>query len=147
VNRATTTDGKRQQPAHLGRPGQALRTIPGHPAFALPRLGLHHPTAGHVSMTMKKTGLEKIKALKLAHSMKGAHSERFGKGTSETLDRREQRKLDQAKGLVPFACKLDSALADTLKTRAASHPEGMTGLLNELLLKGLEAFEAKSATR
>ncbi|WP_207004914.1 hypothetical protein [Trinickia mobilis] len=88
-------------------------------------------------MPMKKTDLEKSKALKLTHSMKQTRSERFGKGIVEVLDRREQRKLDQAKGLVPFACKLDGELAATLKERAASHPEGMTGLVDELLRKGL----------
>ena len=90
-------------------------------------------------MPMKKFELEKNKALKLTHSMKQAQSERFGKGAVEVLDRREQRKLDQAKGLVPFACKLDGELVATLKARAASHPEGMTGLLDELLRKALAA--------
>jgi hypothetical protein len=90
-------------------------------------------------MPMKKTDLEKNKALKLTHSMKQTRSDRFGQGTAEVLDRREQRKLDQAKGLVPFACKLDGELVATLKERAASHPEGMTGLLEELLRKSLAA--------
>jgi hypothetical protein len=91
-------------------------------------------------MAMKKTDLEKTKALKLTHSMQQARSERFGKGTAEApLDRREQRKLDQAQGLVPFACKLNSELVDTLKARAATHPGGLTGLLDELLRRGLAA--------
>jgi hypothetical protein len=89
-------------------------------------------------MAMKKTDLEKNKALKLTHSMKQTRSERFGKGAADTpLDRREQRKLDQAQGLVPFACKLNSELVEALKARAASHPEGLTGLLDELLRRGL----------
>ena len=89
-------------------------------------------------MAMKKTDLEKNKALKLTHSMKQTHSERFGKGTAEAPpDRREQRKLDQAKRLVPFACKLNAELVSGLKERAATHPEGMTGLLDELLRRGL----------
>jgi hypothetical protein len=75
--------------------------------------------------------------------MKQTQSDRFGKGVTETpLDRREQRKLDQAKGLVPFACKLNGELVDTLKARAATHPEGMTGLLDELLRQGLTASES-----
>ena len=91
-------------------------------------------------MAMKKTDLEKNKALKLSHSMNQARSERFGKGTAEMPpDRREQRKLDQAKGLVPFACKLNGELVSELKERAATHPEGMTGLLDELLRRGLAA--------
>ncbi|GAB2924737.1 hypothetical protein GCM10027093_75310 [Paraburkholderia jirisanensis] len=90
-------------------------------------------------MAMKKTDLEKNKALKLTHSMNAARSERFGKGAAETPDRREQRKLDQAKGLVPFACKLNAELVNELKERAATHPEGMTGLVEELLRRGLAA--------
>ena len=89
-------------------------------------------------MAMKKTDLEKNKALKLTQSMKQAHSNRFGKGATEApVDRREQRKLDQAKGLVPFACKLDSELVATLKERAAAHPEGMNGLIDALLRQAL----------
>ncbi|MDG0024920.1 hypothetical protein [Trinickia sp. Y13] len=89
-------------------------------------------------MAMKKTDLEKNKALKLAQSLKQAHSERFGKGAADaTVNRREQRKLDQAKGLVPFACKLDGELVATLKERAATHPEGMNGLIDALLRQAL----------
>ncbi|HWT36266.1 MAG TPA: hypothetical protein VN289_08285 [Paraburkholderia sp.] len=91
-------------------------------------------------MTMKKTDLDKNMALKLTHAMKQARSDRFGKGVAEpALDRREQRKLDQAKGLVPFACKLPEKLVEQLKERAATHPEGMNGLIAELLVNGLAA--------
>ncbi|WP_323120427.1 hypothetical protein [Burkholderia alba] len=89
-------------------------------------------------MTMKKTDLEKNKALKLTQAMKQGSSARFGKGAEEpALDRRERRKLDQAQGLVPFACKLNGELVAQLKDRAATHPDGMTGLLTELLQNGL----------
>jgi hypothetical protein len=90
-------------------------------------------------MPMKKTDLEKNKALKLTHSMKLSTADRFGKGSAATpvLDRREQRKLDQAQGLVPFACKLNAELVEQLKERAATHPEGMTGLLTEVIQRGL----------
>ena len=54
-------------------------------------------------------------------------------------DRREQRKLDQAKGLVPFACKLNGELVARLQERAAGHPEGINGLLDELLRSALSA--------
>jgi hypothetical protein len=89
-------------------------------------------------MAMKKTDLEKNKALKLTQSMKQGHSERFGKGAEQTpVNRREQRKLDQAKGLVPFACKLDGELVAALKERAAAHPDGINGLVDELLRRAL----------
>jgi hypothetical protein len=90
-------------------------------------------------MAMKKFDLEKNKALKLTNSLKQTGSERFGKASTETpaLDRREQRKLDQAQGLVPFACKLNGELVEQLKERASKHPEGMTGLLSEIITRGL----------
>lgn len=90
-------------------------------------------------MTMKKTDIEKNKALKLGNQLKLSTAvDRFGKSASPVpLDRREQRKLDQAKGLVPFACKLNADLVEQLKARAATHPEGMTGLLTELLTPSL----------
>lgn len=96
-------------------------------------------------MAMKKFDLEKNKALKLTHAMKQSHSERFGTGSGAApLDRREQRKLDQAKGLVAFACKLDGDLVKVIKERAESHPEGLTGVVDALLRAGLAAADAKS---
>jgi hypothetical protein len=90
-------------------------------------------------MAMKKTDLEKNKALKLQQATKKSGPERFGKGSAQpALDRREQRKLDQAQGLVPFACKLNAELVAKLKARAEDHPGGLNGLLTELLEAGLE---------
>ncbi|MEC5407655.1 hypothetical protein VOM14_19070 [Paraburkholderia sp. MPAMCS5] len=90
-------------------------------------------------MAMKKTDLEKNKALKLNNAMKQATADRFGKASAAApkLDRREQRKLDQAQGLVAFACKLNDVLVTELKERAATHPDGMTGLLDEVIRRGL----------
>lgn len=94
-------------------------------------------------MAMKKTDLEKNKALKLTQAMKQSNPARFGKGSeAATLDRRAQRKLDQAQGLVPFACKLNADLVEQLKARAATHPDGMTGLLSELLVNALAQRDA-----
>ncbi|MGF6858060.1 hypothetical protein [Paraburkholderia sp. CI3] len=88
---------------------------------------------------MKKTDLEKNKALKLGNAMKQATANRGGKNaaTEPKIDRREQRKLDQAQGLVPFACKLNGELVEALKTRAASHADGLNGLLDEVIRRGL----------
>ncbi|HKT91704.1 MAG TPA: hypothetical protein VJS18_05965 [Paraburkholderia sp.] len=90
-------------------------------------------------MAMKKTDLEKNKALKLMQATNKSGPDRFGKGSAQqpALDRREQRKLDQAQGLVPFACKLNADLVDKLKARAEGHPGGVNGLLAELLEAGL----------
>jgi hypothetical protein len=90
-------------------------------------------------MAMKKTDLEKNKALKLGNAMKQAAANRGGKNvaTEPKADRREQRKIDQAQGLVPFACKLNTELVSELKTRAATHPDGLNGLLDEVIRRGL----------
>ncbi|WP_233832464.1 hypothetical protein [Paraburkholderia sp. ZP32-5] len=90
-------------------------------------------------MAMKKTDLEKNKALKLNNAMKQASVPRGGQGAAgePKIDRREQRKLDQAQGLVAFACKLNGELVEELKTRAATHPDGLNGLLDEVIRRGL----------
>lgn len=47
---------------------------------------------------MKKTDLERLKAAHLKNQMKQAPMpERFGRGSGAVLDRRERRKLDQAR--------------------------------------------------
>ncbi|MGO4327913.1 hypothetical protein AB4Z48_39085 [Cupriavidus sp. 2TAF22] len=89
---------------------------------------------------MKKTDLEKNKALKLANSLKlssAAHGVR--EAGQAKIDRREQRRLDQEQGLVPFACKLDGEIVKRLQALAPAHPGGMSGLLKEALERGLPA--------
>ena len=54
------------------------------------------------------------------------------------VDRREQRKRDQALGLVPFAVKLDGALVKQLQTLALERGTGLNELTAELLKKGLK---------
>ena len=79
---------------------------------------------------MKKFDLEKNKALKLANGLKQNSASSFGPQTAQPkLDKREQRRLDQEKGLVPFACKLDSNLVRQLQEHAAKHEGGMADLL------------------
>ena len=89
-------------------------------------------------MSMKKSDLDKLLGKKIGGGMKGAGiPDRFGAGASAVPDRREQRRIDAAAGLVPFACKLPSELAATLRERAAGHDGGVNGLVAELLKKGL----------
>lgn len=84
-------------------------------------------------MTMKKFELEKRKGLKLNNQLKASGApDRFAAG-SDMLDKREQRRRDQAAGLVPFACKLPADLVKRLQERAIAHPEGVNGLVAELL--------------
>jgi hypothetical protein len=87
---------------------------------------------------VNKFELEQNKAFKLANDLKQGGKGRMG-AADQKVDRREQRKLDQAKGLVPFACKLDEKLVKQLKERAEGNEGGMTEVLAELLVKaGLE---------
>jgi hypothetical protein len=85
---------------------------------------------------MKRTDLEKNKANKLDNRMKSACTpERFA--GAALLDRKEQRKLDQAKGLIPFAVKLEAQLAEEVRAQAVARQMGLNELVGELLRKGL----------
>ena len=89
---------------------------------------------------MKKTDLEKHKGLKIASSVNRFGTPgRFGKDAGVALERREQRKLDQALGLVPFAVKLDGDLAKQIQALAQERQTGLNEVVAELLKKGLEA--------
>ena len=89
-------------------------------------------------MSLKKSDLSKMLGKKIGGEMKGAGIPgRFAQGASAVGDRREQRRLDAAAGLVPFACKLPADLAADLRERAAGHEGGLNGLVADLLRKGL----------
>jgi hypothetical protein len=90
------------------------------------------------AMSMKKTDLVKNLAKKLDGRMKaGGVPGRFGQGSGEVVDRREQRRLDTAAGLVAFACKLPGDLVKQLNERAAMHEGGVNALVAEALRKAL----------
>ena len=89
---------------------------------------------------MKRTDLAKNKGLKITSKLKLAGSpDRFGKEAAVTLDRREQRKLDQSLGLVPFAVKLNLDLVNQIQAMAQERQIGLNELVTELLKKGLSA--------
>jgi hypothetical protein len=89
-------------------------------------------------MSMKKSDLDKQLARKIGGHMKAAGVPgRFAQGAAQVVDRREQRRIDAAAGLVPFACKLPETLVATLQQRAAAHAGGINGLVAELLGKAL----------
>ncbi|KQV86910.1 hypothetical protein [Pelomonas sp. Root1237] len=89
-------------------------------------------------MSMKKTDLERLAGLKLDSAMRGkAAPGRFGHAALP--DRKAQRKLDAAAGLVPFACKLPAELTEQLRERATGREGGINALVAELLAKGLKA--------
>lgn len=89
-------------------------------------------------MSMKKSDLDKHLGRKIGGQMKAAGVPgRFAQGGAGIVDRREQRRLDSAAGLVPFACKLPADLAATLQGGGASHADGVNGYVAELLRKAL----------
>ena len=91
---------------------------------------------------MKKTDLEKNKALKLIGDLRAtATPQRFGSASAALPDRREQRKLDQAAGLVSFPVKLRQPVIDALRTRAAEMGEPVNTVLDNLLANALGVIE------
>ena len=88
---------------------------------------------------MKKTGMAKSDAKKLMGQMVAPNAGGFGNAGTAPVDRREQRKLDQAAGLVPFAVKLNSELVQQLQTQAKERSVDLNQLVADLLAKGLAA--------
>ena len=89
---------------------------------------------------MKKADLEKSKGKKIDRQIsRPATPGRFGPGAAVVVDRREQRKRDQALGLVPFAVKLDGELVKQLHSLAQERQSGLNELVADLLKKGLKA--------
>jgi len=87
---------------------------------------------------MKKTDLEKNKALKLMGKLKAATPPGRYAGDAPVMDRREQRRLDQAAGLVSFPVKLQQPVIDALRAKAAADGIGINELTNALLAGALK---------
>lgn len=88
-------------------------------------------------MSWKKTDLERLKAASLTDRLdKSSSPDRYGRG-SAVVSRKEQRELDRAKGLVPFAVKLNGALAKRLREKAQADGKPLDDLVSELLEKSL----------
>jgi len=89
---------------------------------------------------MKLTDLHKNQGLKIeGDARRGGVTDRYGSGVSQVTDRKEQRKLDAAAGLVPFACKLHGDLVKELNERARASGASLNETVAELLKKGLAA--------
>ena len=87
---------------------------------------------------MKKTELDKLAAVKVMTRVRtSAVPERYAQGSSAMPDRREQRRLDRERGLVPFAVKLESRLAGRLRALAGERKIGLNELVDELLRTGM----------
>lgn len=86
---------------------------------------------------MKKTGMAKSDAKKLMGKMVAPGAAAFGQGEAVAIDRREQRKLDQAAGLVPFAVKLNGDLVAQVQALAKERGEELNAVVADLLAKGM----------
>ena len=87
---------------------------------------------------MKKSDLDKNEGLKITGQMKQAGTpDRFGSAASAVVSRREQRKLEQAQGLVAFAVKLDGELVKQIHALAKARQTGINETVADLLAKGL----------
>ena len=86
---------------------------------------------------MKKTGMAKSDAKKLMGKMAAPGAAGFGGADSAPVDRREQRELERAAGLVPFAVKLNGDLVKQLQELAKSRGIDLNEAVAEVLAKGL----------
>ncbi|MGA0023809.1 MAG: hypothetical protein ACO3F9_04085 [Burkholderiales bacterium] len=89
-------------------------------------------------MALTPAELQKLNAMKLVNQMKNAGAHGRPGGTVKPVDRREQRWLDQAAGLVPFAVKLNSDLVKQVHALAADRKTGVNETVAELLQKALK---------
>lgn len=89
---------------------------------------------------MKKTDLYKNEGLKINGQLKQASTpDRFGSAASAAVSRRDQRKLEQAQGLVAFAVKLDGDLVKQVHALAEARQTGINETVAALLARGLAA--------
>jgi hypothetical protein len=84
---------------------------------------------------MKKVEMERLKGARIENAMR---RERLPAGASAAIDRREQRRRDQAAGLVPFAVKLHGDLVKRIHALAQARNAGINEVVTELLEKGLD---------
>lgn len=93
-------------------------------------------------MSQKRTDLAKSLNLKIQGQMQHAATpSRFAQAAA-VPDRREQRKLDQAAGLVPFAVKLNKQLVARLGDLASTRQVTLNALVDEVLRAGLAQLPA-----
>ncbi|NGM86993.1 hypothetical protein G5B35_06660 [Parapusillimonas sp. SGNA-6] len=88
---------------------------------------------------MKRTDLEKQKALKIMGKLNAAVPPGRYAGAAPAVDRREQRRLDQAAGLVSFPVKLQQPLITALNAKAQADGVSVNELVNTLLTEALKS--------
>ncbi len=91
---------------------------------------------------MRRTDMEKSLGSKIKNKVKiNSESAPFNKDSAKPLDKREQRRLDQAQGLVPFAVKIKIDLVEKIQNMAKEKGISINEAAGELLQKGLEKSE------
>ncbi len=88
---------------------------------------------------MKKTGMAKSDAKKLMGKMVAPGAAGFGNADNTVVDKREQRRRDQALGLVPFAVKLNSDLVAQLLALAKDSGKDLNETVADVVRRGLAA--------
>ena len=89
-------------------------------------------------MSAKKTDLVRQLESKLeGQRQRAGVPGRFAQEAAALPDRKAQRRIDAAAGLVPFACKLPAPLTQQLRERADQHAGGINALMAELLARSL----------
>lgn len=87
----------------------------------------------------KKTELEKAKGKQIANGMRQAATPgKYSRQAAPAISRKEQRKLDQAAGLLAFAVKLPSELIGQLRSLADERKTDLNALTAELLQNALK---------
>jgi hypothetical protein len=90
------------------------------------------------AIALKKTQLERLKAANLEDRLrKSAPPERYA-GGAHVLSRKEQRELDRAQGLVPFAAKLNGDLVKRIQDHAREKGLPLNEAVAELLQRALD---------
>jgi len=89
-------------------------------------------------MALTPAELQKLNAMKLVNNMKSAGGHGRPGTAAASVDRREQRRIDQAAGLVPFAVKLNSELIKKIHALAQERKTGINEVVGELLQKALQ---------
>lgn len=83
--------------------------------------------------------MAKSDAKKLMGQMVAPGAPAFGASAAAPVDKREQRKRDQALGLVPFAVKLNGELVKQLQALALAEGADLNATVAAVLTKGLAA--------
>lgn len=86
---------------------------------------------------MKRTDLYKNEGLKIAGRIRPFGNSGKPGGVAPVADRRLQRRQDQARGLVPFACKLNLDLVAQLRALSLARNADINEVVASLLIKGL----------